>query len=125
RKGARWRLVGNAVSVQVARWVGDRLVANPSKCAHPEQPLGQRESWPKAAWGSKGRSFRVALSLWPIREPYQHLEDFLSHRSTPLSVRATAGFLARTQVSSLRFPSGFLREVRMHASRMRRELSSA
>jgi len=124
RKGARWRLVGNAVSVQVARWVGDRLMGGESNGGYREQPLAEGEPWPKAAWGSKGRSYRVELSLWPVREPYQHLEDFLSYPVRPLSVRATAGFLARTQISSLRFPRGFLRDVRMHASRMRRELSS-
>jgi DNA (cytosine-5)-methyltransferase 1 len=125
RKGWRWRLVGNAVSVPVARWLGMCLQAPEKRCAHGEKPLKRGESWPKAAWGRKGESYRVDRSPWPVREPYQHLVDFLSFPSAPLSERATAGFLERTKISSLHFPSGFLRDVRTHAARMRRQLTLA
>src|SRR5207249_10844106 len=37
RKGARWRLVGNAVSVPVERWVGERLKAGGSYDADVEK----------------------------------------------------------------------------------------
>ncbi len=49
RKGARWKLVGNAVSVPVARWVGERLVtcadydqedADSRPAVHGHTPLG-------------------------------------------------------------------------------------
>jgi DNA (cytosine-5)-methyltransferase 1 len=122
RKGARWRLVGNAVSVPVARWIGERLRRGTSHEIHRETPLALSEAWPKAAWGRKGKAYRVESSLWPVCEPYQHLADFLTHPVASLSIRATAGFLARAQMSSLRFPTGFLQDVREHAARSRREL---
>jgi DNA (cytosine-5)-methyltransferase 1 len=125
RKGARWRLVGNAVSVPVARWVGEQLKNGGSYDASGEKPLESDEPWPKAAWGAKGKSYRVERSLWPTCEPRQHLADFLSYPGNPLSARAASGFYKRTQISSLRFPKGFLRDVRTHAIRMRRELASA
>jgi DNA (cytosine-5)-methyltransferase 1 len=124
RKSARWRLVGNAVSVPVARWVGERLKAGGSYDGHEEAPLGPDEAWPKAAWGAKGQAFRVQRSLWPVREPYQHLADFLSYPGNPLSARATAGFLKRAMMSSLHFQKGFLKDVRTHAIRMRRDLAT-
>ena len=119
RKGPRWRLIGNAVSVPVARWLGERLRDPKNYDAHGEKPLKRGESWPKAAWGRRGEAYRVDRSTWPVREPYQHLADFLSFPTVPLSERATSGFLARTKISSLRFPKGFLRDVRAHRVRVR------
>jgi DNA (cytosine-5)-methyltransferase 1 len=122
RKGPRWRLIGNAVSVPVARWLGERLRDPKNYDAHGETPLKRGEPWPKAAWGRRGEAYHVDRSTWPVREPYQHLADFLSFPTVPLSERATSGFLARTKISSLRFPKGFLRDVRAHRVRMRLSL---
>ncbi len=114
KAGLRWKLVGNAVSVPVARWIGERL-ANPS--SHDDgtdRPLPRDNAWPRAAWGRSGRVFSVERSTWPVREDYESLERFLQFPVVPLSPRATAGFLARTKMSGLRFIPGFLRDVRAH-----------
>lgn len=120
RVGLRWKLVGNAVSVPVSRWVGERL-SHP--CSHDDssdRPLTRADSWPKAAWGRSGRAFSVERSSWPVRDDYESLEQFLQFSLAPLSARATAGFLSRTEVSSLHFLPSFLRDVRIHLRRMRR-----
>lgn len=119
RKGPRWRLVGNAVSVPVARWVGDRLAAPRAYEEAGDKPFRGGTHWPKAAWGQKGRVYRVERSPWPVREDYTGLAEFLRFPATDLSERATAGFLARAEVSSLHFVPGFLRDVRTHLVRMR------
>jgi DNA (cytosine-5)-methyltransferase 1 len=116
RKGLRWKVVGNAVSVPVSRWLGDRL-------ASPGGYDGRADvivdgAWPSAAWGTSGRAFAAPLSQWPVRMPRPHLIDFLQFPTAPLSERATAGFLKRTSRSSLRFPEGFLRDVATHLERM-------
>jgi DNA (cytosine-5)-methyltransferase 1 len=120
KAGIRWKLVGNAVSVPVARWIGERL-SNPTEYDHStDRPLNGREPWPKAAWGRSGRSFSVERSSWPVREEYQSLEPFLRYPPVPLSARATAGFLARAEMSNLRFLPSFLRDVRLHLRQIRR-----
>lgn len=116
RHGHRWKLVGNAVSVRMATWAGSRL-ANPSDDDFPEGEPHTRRSWPTAAWGRDGVVYRVPVSTWPVHAPYEDLRWFLDD-SRLLSARATAGFLRRTQMGSLRFPEGFLDDVATHLNRM-------
>lgn len=118
RHGHRWKLVGNAVSVPLARWIGNRLRSDGDYDAVNDQPLDVTGSWPKAAWGCSGKAYRVAVSAWPLHTPTRHLLDFLEYPTKPLSARATEGFLRRTQVSRLRFPPGFLPSVRRHLEQM-------
>ncbi|MBX6773562.1 MAG: DNA (cytosine-5-)-methyltransferase, partial [Chloroflexi bacterium] len=63
----RWRLVGNAVSVPVARWLGDRLL-RPGRFSLRSTRLGDDHKWPYAAWGAAGRRYAVDLSHWPVRQ---------------------------------------------------------
>jgi len=46
------------------------------------------------------------------------LASFLQHEGKHLSARATRGFLARADASSLRFVEGFKDRVRAHLRRM-------
>jgi DNA (cytosine-5)-methyltransferase 1 len=121
RKGSRWKLVGNAVSVPVSRWVGERLHDPQPYDASHDEPLPLGAPWPKAAWGADGRTSRAELSTWPVRHEYQHLAEFLRFDPVPLSERATAGFLRRTGESSLNFPDGFLEDVAAHLAIVRAE----
>jgi DNA (cytosine-5)-methyltransferase 1 len=117
RQGHRWKLVGNAVSVRMASWVGNRL-ADPRPYDNKDESLllaGQR--WPTAAWGRDRVSYRVPMSTWPVQAPYENLAGFLDETRL-LSARATAGFLRRTQQGNLRFPPGFLTDVESHLDRM-------
>ncbi|WP_172595755.1 DNA cytosine methyltransferase [Nocardia brasiliensis] len=116
RKGHRWKLVGNAVSVRMAGWVGARLSA-PLDPIPGDQPLPPGTPWPTAAWGHNGVAYRVPVSTWPVHEPYEDLRNYLTD-SRLLSARATAGFLRRTTMGTLRFPPGFLDDVESHLHRM-------
>jgi len=119
RPGHRWKLVGNAVTVDVAAWIGRRLV-EPGYYDPSSDPLLQRRgSWPRAAWGSAGERYVASLSAWPCRLPIPPLEEFLDYPTIPLSERATAGFYSRAQRAKLRFPPGFLDLVKNHLDTVR------
>jgi DNA (cytosine-5)-methyltransferase 1 len=116
---ARWKLVGNAVSVPLAKWVGERL-ASPGEFEDFEKSRKfSGGAWPPAACGIDKQVMRVDVSLWPLRISTPHLADFLQYPTKPLSERATAGFLERTTRSQLRFSEGFVEAVTHHLDRMR------
>jgi DNA (cytosine-5)-methyltransferase 1 len=117
RKGARWKLVGNAVSVPVAAWLGSRLAS--SGDWHAPNPEPVEGAWPSAAWGRSGESFSADVSQWPLDDRDRPaLVEFLAHDPIALSERATRGFLSRALQSSLRFVPGFLDDVALHLERV-------
>jgi DNA (cytosine-5)-methyltransferase 1 len=118
RRGMRWKLVGNAVSVPVAKWLGRRLAKPGRFQERAMMPLFPGMKWPSAAWNVGDGRFTTELSMWPVRKEPKLLHEFIAE-SDDLSPRATAGFLSRTQRSSLRFPPGFLDAVRRHLDRVR------
>lgn len=125
RKGTRWKLVGNAVTVGVSRWVGERLL-NPGNPFLDGRPLERGERWPTAAYGANGKAWATDLSLWPRHDPYIHLSDIVEVHSAPqLSARATAGFYSRTQRASLNFVEEFIADVAAHAEFMESRLAVA
>lgn len=116
RKGARWKLVGNAVTVGVSEWVGRRM-SDPGEPILDGWPLRAGDRWPAAAFGTRGKAWGVEVSMWPERQPYRHLREVVDLRGAlPLSGRGTTGFLERAQRSSLRFVDGFLDDVAEHAA---------
>jgi DNA (cytosine-5)-methyltransferase 1 len=114
RKGVRWKMVGNAVSVPVFTWVGERLASPGSHDGWADGLLVDGKPWPSAAWGTNGKVYGVGVSRWPVRYRYRHLADFLRYPPIPLSARAASGFLNRAGRSRLRFPSGLLEAIEVH-----------
>lgn len=118
RRNARWKMVGNAVSVPVTKWLGKRL-AEPAAFSIPfERPVHRGTRWPTVAWNVGEGRFTTELSAWPFRKRPTPLAEFLREEPIHLSLRATCGFLERTSRSSLRFPPGFLDAVARHRDRM-------
>jgi DNA (cytosine-5)-methyltransferase 1 len=120
RASWRWSLVGNAVSVPVAQWAGERLAA-PGRYdrARDGGALSAGARWPRAARFNGRERRAVALSDFPLWEPREPLHLFLDHPGKPLSARASAGFLSRTERARLRFAPGFREAVAAHLETMR------
>jgi DNA (cytosine-5)-methyltransferase 1 len=122
RTSHRWKLVGNAVTVDLFEWVGRRLRSPDAagRSCGGWSLEGRPGGWPVAGWNVGAGSFGTSLSAFPKRKSHKPLEQWLKYPVKPLSLRATDGFLSRTENSSLRFPKGFLEAVRRHQALMNR-----
>lgn len=118
KRGARWRLIGNAVSVPAAEWIGRRLARPGAPVDLEITPLRDHRHWPCSAWNVGEGRCKVLASEWPIQRSMSSLEQFLRYVPAALSARATNGFLQRAQVAKLNFPVGFLDALRAHHQRM-------
>ncbi len=119
RPGYRWKLVGNAVTVPSAEWIGNALLSNRSFTPLPSIPLPTSGAWPKSAWGSKtGGRFASTVSTWPVRIPGTPLARFLKYDPKPLSRKATEGFMRRLRESCLNYPEAFWISLSRHLELM-------
>ena len=90
----------------------------------PPRPIRHRPStarspgrrWPSAARGDGRKRHAVAIGKFPWPRTRPPLHRFLRHPGSPLSARATRGFLARADAGNLRFVPGFIERVRAHAA---------
>lgn len=122
RKTNRWKLVGNAVSVPVARWIGERLLTREDYNGARDGALEDGARWPRAAWGCRGEHYEVAVSMWPVAYARPHLNEFLQFEPRLLSARATEGFLRRARRGTLRIPEDLICEAEEHLATMSRQL---
>lgn len=117
---ARWGLVGSAVSVPVAEWLGRRLntPGDYDRTRDFDFPVGGKA--PRAARFDGKRRFAVRIGADPLGIRPPRLVDFLAdlEGQTALSLKATLGFLSRTRRAKLRFEPGFIDAVELHARRM-------
>ncbi len=116
----RWRLVGNAIPVPMAKWIAESLTKPIDYDAGEDVRRYNGEPWTMAGWGHKGKKFAADVSSWPVRRKYKSLHDFLKYEPTPLSAKATAGFLSRARASNLNFHTEFLKDVAFHLRRMKK-----
>lgn len=108
----RWRLVGNAVTSNVAEWLGRRLQANAGDSTIEGQiAFDLHRGWPSAAWGGGGKRYTAKISHRPANSETAKLSHFPHLGWTALSKRAAEGFLSRAKASTLRFPDGFVDSV--------------
>lgn len=116
KSSIRWNLIGNAITVPVAAWLGGRL-SNPAPYdTGRDTDLRRSARWPRAARFDGKRRSAVGISSYPHWMPRRPLAEFLLFPGKPLSARATNGFLSRAARAKLRFPEGFLERLSEHSS---------
>lgn len=109
----RWKLVGNAVTVGAAEWLGRRLVKPGRSLATDTREIGSK--WPTSGWGGDGAAYDAEMSLWPVRAGYTPLLKTITLRDAkPLSHRGASGFLSRLDRGSLRVSDEFRDAMRQH-----------
>ena len=104
----RWRLVGNAVSVPVAAWIGSRLLEPGNYDGSNDSAVGPKEPWPKAAWNMGDGRMGSNVSEYPVHRRRGTISAYATRGWPDLSSRALRGFLARAHEGHLRYPQGFL-----------------
>lgn len=113
-RGARWHLVGNAVTTNVSEWLGNLLANGNSASPENLKLLKNSDPWTSAAMGHKGARFAVAASKWPVERKAKSIENFLRYEPRPLSYKATSGFWQRLKASSLTYPAEFAKALQAH-----------
>lgn len=101
----RWKLVGNAVTVNVCKWIADGLV-EPSEMGPEVFHPHNTNRWPDAAFGEKGKVWRVDGAYGPFSRA--SLAAFLEYPTKPLSYKAVTGFIGRAVKGNLKYPEGFI-----------------
>ena len=116
RSSSRWGLVGSAVSVPVAAWIGDRLARPGNYKTRAEYPFPASGQVPRAAWFDGKQRVAVTIGTDPLGIRPAPLVDFLTDEEGQqlLSAKATLGFLSRTRRAKLRFEPGFIAAVERH-----------
>lgn len=136
RKSFRWGLIGSAVSVPVAEWLGRQLQTPGEYDIGLDMPFPLVGRAPRAARFDGKQRFAVNVSSDPLGIRPPALAKFLGKRAEPLSLKAAQGFLGRTRRAKLRFDAAFIAAVERHVERLggdipprqareRKELASA
>lgn len=116
RRSARWSLVGNAVSVPVAQWIGQRLLKPGSYDPKRDDSFPMTGSAPRAARYDGRSRHAVHIGTDPLGQRPPALAKFLSPDVEALSLKAAAGFLNRTRRAKLRFDDEFILAVERHVA---------
>lgn len=108
-------MVGNAVSVNTAEWIGKKLRKPKFYDFREDTPLNELKTWPNAAWNVGAGRFSSSASTYPVNVNVG-LNEFLRHEIKPLSTRALTGFLKRVDKGNLKFPPDFIKKLREQIS---------
>jgi len=117
KAGQRWKMVGNAVSVPLAEWLG-RELANPASDFDRSllSPLNAKRAWPPAAYGDLTSRSAVAISTHVEVACHTPIMEFLAEPLKPLSKRALTGYVHRARTGTKTFPCGFIEALERQAA---------
>ena len=126
RSSERWGLIGSAVSVPVAQWIGSRLLNPGIYDVGRDLAFSSDGKAPRAARFDGRRRHAVQISADPLGNAPPSISDFMrdDEPKEMLSIKATAGFLSRTRRAKLRFEPGFIAAIERHLAAMGGSISN-
>lgn len=123
RSSLRWRLVGNAVNVKVATWLGKRF-ARPGRFQETaSKPHKRGQAWPRVAWSVGDGRFIGNASSWPVKYKRMPLLELLGQDFEPLSAGASEGLLKRLDRSNLSKAKVLRKPLAEHLAQMKSALA--
>lgn len=121
KSSLRWRLVGNAVTVNVVAWIANKIISPVSYDPSKDVPMKVGDVWPKAAWGCQGVRCASSASVFPASYRRSSLSKYLKYPRKELSLKASRGFLCRLQAGGLRCPEYFVKQIKAHIDKKEAE----
>lgn len=110
KPSGRWKLVGNAVTVDVAAWIAEKINNPEPYDSSNDKELNGVHKWPSAAWGRNGKRYASLVSLYPVEREEVSLVEYLNYPCKALSYKAAKGFENRLNTGTVRCPQ-FFREA--------------
>ncbi len=117
----RWRLVGNAVTVDVITWLANKILSPVLYDSTKDIELGENQRWSNASWGQNGKRFASSASLYPVDRNEEPLSHFLNYPCKPLSYKAAKGFESRLTSGTVRSPQFFVNAIHQYVERKGKE----
>lgn len=121
KTAGRWKLVGNAVTVNTVEWIANKIISPEKYEACKDKVLSKEDKWPKAAWGSEGKRYASSVSEYPVERDEVSLIGFLDYQCKPLSLKAAKGFENRLNMGKVRCPQFFKDAIHEYVERMEEE----
>ncbi len=107
KASGRWKLVGNAVTVDVAAWIAQKIKNPQPYDSSKDKELLPPHKWPSAAWGGHGKRYVSLVSQYPVTREEISLADYLLYPCKELSYKAAKGFESRLKTGTVRCPLFF------------------
>ena len=118
KPSVRWRLVGNAVTVDTIEWIAEKILRPAKYDSSNDMPFNDKKSWPKAAWYFNGDKRESKVSIYPINKNTFSLEEFIAFPLKPLSLKASKGFESRLNQGGLHCPDYFKTAICQHIKKL-------
>lgn len=111
---ARWKLVGNAVTVDVVEWIAKKIKQPETYNSSFDKELKKNAKWPNAAWGADGKRYISDVTMYPVEREEISLLTFLEYPCKPLSLKAAKGFDNRLSLGKVHCPDYFRSAIKKY-----------
>lgn len=116
KPNGRWKLIGNAVTVDVAAWIAKKIVDPVPYDYSKDKALNGAHKWPSAAWGANGKRYASTVSQFPVGRDEVSLTEYLLYPCKALSYKAAKGFESRLNSGTVRCPQFFIEAIHKYVA---------